>query len=85
MLSGCGDECRDYSAYSCSQIAKATYNAYFYFPDGREYNLGVAQGLAQCGSLAYSYASSKQMGQDTQWSYVCCMKTKDSECAEKHR
>lgn len=85
-LSGCGDECKEYSNYSCSQLEKATYNAYFYFPDGnKEYHLGVAEGLSQCGVMAHSYASSKELSRDSGWSYICCLKTKDSECAEKHR
>lgn len=85
-LSSCGDSCREYSAYSCSQLEKATYNAYFYFPDGnREYFLGTVVGLPQCGALAHSYASSKQLSRSSGWSYICCLKTSDSECAEKHR
>jgi hypothetical protein len=84
-LSGCGDECSKYSAYTCDQLDKATYNAFFYFPDGREYGLGIAQGLGQCGGMAQSFAASKKMSRDSGWGYVCCLKTKDSECAEKHR
>ena len=85
-LNGCGDECKEYSNYSCKQLEKATYNAYFYFPDGnKEYYLGLAEGLSQCGAMAHSYASSKQFSRDSGWSYICCLKTKDSECAEKHR
>ena len=86
ILNGCGDECREYSDYSCKQLEKATYNAYFYFPDGnKEYYLGVAEGLSQCGAIAHGYANSKQLSRDSGWSYICCLKTKDSECAEKHR
>lgn len=41
-LNGCGDECKEYSNYSCKQLEKATYNAYFSFPDGnKEYTLGL--------------------------------------------
>jgi uncharacterized lipoprotein YehR (DUF1307 family) len=46
-LNGCGDECKEYSNYSCKQLDTATYNTYFYFPDGnKQYSLGVAEGLA---------------------------------------
>ena len=85
-LIGCKDECSDYSEYSCEEIQQATYNTYFYFPDSdKEYFLGVSNGLDECGSLAYDYASSKSMGNNTDWTYICCMKTEDSQCKEKHR
>jgi hypothetical protein len=83
---GCKDECREYSDYSCKQLQEATYNVYFYFPKSNEdYYLGTVEGLDQCGAVAYSYADSKKLGQNSEWSYICCLKTKDSECAEKHR
>lgn len=86
VLLGCGDSCNEYSALNCKQLEKATYNAYFYFPDGnKEYSLGVARGLNQCNAMAHDYARSKQFSKNSGWSYVCCLKTKDSECAEKHR
>ena len=84
-ISGCSDECREYSDFSCSQIQSATYNAYFYYPSGTEVYLGQAQGLSQCGSLAHSFASSKDLRGNREWSYICCMKAKGSECYEKHR
>ena len=84
LLTGC-DECREYSDFSCSQIQKADYNVYFYFPNGREYYLGPAEGLNQCGDVAYSYAASKNLNNNSDWSYICCMKAKGSECYEKHR
>lgn len=85
-LSGCGDECKEYSDYSCKQLEQATYNVYFYFPDGKkEYYLGTTEGLSQCGAVAHNYANSKEPSRDSGWSYICCLKTKDSECAEKHR
>ena len=85
MLSGCSDECSSYSDFSCSEIQKANYNVYFYFPNNKEYYLGVANGLGQCGSLAYNYASSMNLSGNREWSYICCMKAKGSECYEKHR
>lgn len=84
-LSGCGDECSSYSKYSCEEIQSATYNTYFYYPNNKEVFLGVAQGLSECGSLAFGHADSKNMSRDSGWSYICCMKTDDSECKEKHR
>lgn len=85
-LAGCKDECSSYSEYSCKEIQQASYNVYFYFPDSdKEYFLGVSNGLNECGSLASEYASSKGMANNTDWGYICCMKTEDSECKEKHR
>lgn len=77
------DECREYSSYNCEQIEKAKYNVYFYFPEGQESSLGQSTGLAECGSMARSYAYSKN--NPTGWSYICCMKTDKSSCEEKHR
>jgi len=85
IISGCGDECSSYSDFSCKEIEKAMYNAYFYFPDDHEYYLGIANGLDACGSLAYSYAASKNLSSNRKWSYICCMIAKDSDCYEKHR
>lgn len=85
-LIGCDDECREYSDYSCKQLEEATYNVYFYFPDGnKDYYLGTVEGLDQCGATAHNYASSKEISRDAGWSYICCLQTEDSECAEKHR
>lgn len=85
-LIGCSDECREYSDFTCKQIESATYNAYFYFPNAeKEYYLGVTDGLKQCGEMAHSYANSKELSGGSGWSYICCMKTESSECAEKHR
>jgi hypothetical protein len=84
-LAGCGDECREYSEFSCSQLEKASYNVYFYYPDGKELYMGLSQSLSGCRSLAYSFAVSQKMGGNKDWSYICCMQAKGSECYEKHR
>jgi hypothetical protein len=82
---GCGaspeDECYKYSKYKCSEIEKATYNVYFYYPDQREDYLGVADGLRACSATAFNY--SQQIHSPKLW--VCCMKTSKSGCEEKHR
>ena len=86
VLPACGDSCREYSAYSCAQLEKATYNAYFYYPGNtREEYLGTANGLSHCGSMAHAFASSKNLSRSDGWNYVCCLKTATSNCAEKHR
>lgn len=84
-LSGCGDECRSYSDFSCSAIQKASYNVYFYYPSGSEAFLGQTEGLSSCGSMAHSFAASKNLTGNGEWSYICCMRAKGSECYEKHR
>lgn len=67
-------------------IENAQYNVLFWFPDNdKSYPLGVSNGLAECGSIANGFAQSKNLARNDRWSYVCCMKTASSECAEKHR
>ncbi len=84
-LAACGDECRSYSDYSCNAIAKASYNVYFYYQSGNEEYLGRTEGLANCGSLAHGFAASRNLERNNDWSYICCMRAKGSECFEKHR
>ena len=84
-ISGCSDECSSYSKYSCKEIQKATYNTYFYYPNGNGEYLGVAIGLSQCGALAHNFSASKNLSRNNDWSYICCMKAEGSECLEKHR
>jgi hypothetical protein len=85
LITGCSDECSSYSDFSCKEIQKAPYNVYFYFPNDKEYYLGKADGLDQCGSMAYSYAATKNLSSNREWSYICCMIAKGSDCYEKHR
>lgn len=82
---GCSDSCQEYSKYSCAQLEKQTYNVFVYPPSGREYRAGEAVGLQACGSTAWSYAEDKGFNRSSDWSYICCLETKDSACAEKHR
>lgn len=84
-LSGCGDECRKYSDFSCSHLETATYSVQFGYPGGeRVETIGTVKGLGSCGRLARSYAESKEMA-SADWSYVCCLHAKGSTCYEKHR
>ncbi len=83
-LAGCKDECRSYSDFTCKEIDRADYNVYFYYPSGEERYLGAASGLGACGSAAWSFAEHEKVNR-SDWSYVCCMKAKGSECYEKHR
>jgi hypothetical protein len=64
----------------------ATFNVYFWYPNNsNEQYLGTAKGLDQCGDIASSHAISKNLSRSDGWSYICCLKTSSSECAEKHR
>ena len=84
-LSGCGDECREYSNYTCSYLQKATYSVVFGYPNGDHFEtIGTVEGLSACGAMAGAYANSKQMT-NADWSYVCCLHAKGSNCYEKHR
>jgi hypothetical protein len=64
----------------------ATFNVYFWYPNNsNEQYLGIAKGLDQCGAMASNHANSKNLSRGDGWSYICCLKTSSSECAEKHR
>lgn len=86
LLASCGnDKCREYSDFTCDEIEAAEYYVWFTFPDSENsYNLGQANGLEQCGSIARGFALEKSV-QDSNWGYVCCMVAKGSDCYEKHR
>lgn len=84
-LGGCGDECREYSKYSCKQLENSNYNVYFYYPGGKEVYLGVSEKLSQCGDMAHGFASNNNLSGNTEWGYICCLKSSSSECEEKHR
>ena len=85
MLSACGDECSSYSDFSCDKIAEADYNVYFYYPNGYEKYLGQTRGLKSCGAMSWGYATQKNLSNNSEWGYVCCMIAKGSSCYEKHR
>lgn len=91
MIQGCSfDECRKYSDYTCEQLQRQPYNVYYYDvanESGEERNLFAGQvvGLEACGLAASSFASLMADRRQGDWSYVCCLKTDESGCAEKHR
>ena len=60
------------------------FNVYFYYPNGRELHLGVVKGLSACQDSAWAKAQSLRM-QNANWSYICCLKTRSSECKSKHK
>lgn len=86
-LVGCQqDSCKEYSRFTCKQLEQQTFNVYYYdTPESTERLLGSAVGLQQCASVAWSAAHARKKESSDDWSYVCCLQTEDSSCAEKHR
>lgn len=77
--------------YACDMIPtrlrnleKAKFNVLFGYPNGEEERLGQVTGLSACQALAYQRAQSLGLLY-ADWGYVCCLKTRRSGCAEKHR
>lgn len=86
MQAACFDSCTDpKSAFSCKELEEKDHNVYLTFEDKNNGKLlGVTKGVVQCRNMAYKYANSINLTKETGWSYLCCTKTADSECAEKH-
>lgn len=73
------------SAFSCKDLEEKDHNVYLTFADKNNGKLlGVTKGVAACRNMAYKHANSINLSKESGWSYVCCTKTADSECAEKH-
>lgn len=87
FIAGCSkDSCREYSDHTCAELEKASFNVYVYPPNGeREHYVGVSSGLSSCGAMAHGFAADNHFQRSNEWSYICCLKTDTSECAEKHR
>ena len=80
------DSCRDYSDYTCSQLENSRYNVYVWLAPSKfgdePFTVGTSNSLSQCSSMARNFAYRKDRKMDD---YICCLITKDSSCAEKHR
>lgn len=91
LAAGCSqDSCKQYSRFTCKQLEKQTFNVYYYDKDKRtdeprELYAGAVIGLQQCGAAAWDAAAIHAEERSGDWSYVCCLQTSDSSCAEKHR
>lgn len=91
LLAGCErDSCKEYSRFTCKQLETQTFNVYYYegtkaSSEPNELFLGTAIGLQQCEAVAWDAAQAKKKTGADDWSYVCCLQTDDSSCAEKHR
>jgi hypothetical protein len=64
-----------------------SYNSFFVFPkpDERIVYVGTVKGLSSCKYAVSDYYSKRRKFVKGQWDYICCLKTADNECAEKHR
>lgn len=72
-------------AVGCEQdLEEVPFHGYFYTPSDKEVYLGLLHGLSACQLAARSMAKELNM-EYSEWSYICCLKTEDSDCAEKHK
>ena len=78
------EPCKVGSKYTCDQLDRAKYNVYFYTPEDQEKYLGVAINLASARIMSVQYANRLGLKRDAGWQTVFCLKTNNSECAEKH-
>ena len=91
VLPACArDECRSYSRFTCDQLERQRYNVFYYDvphgePQQQEVFAGQVVGLKACGMAASSTATLRVDEREGDWSYVCCLQTDESSCAEKHR
>ena len=65
-------------------------HVYFYFPgsdylDAKEQYLGLVHGASACGETARSYARGRRLGNNREWSYICCTVEGGSNCYRKIR
>ena len=76
---------------SCDDKVSATetnvYNSYFiqYEPEEKKLYVGTVTGLSSCKYIVSDYYAKRRKFIDGSWDYMCCLKTKRSNCSEKHR
>ena len=78
------EPCKAGTEYTCNELENAQYNVYFYSPDKEEKYIGLARNLATAKIISVQYANSLNLSRDSGWTTTFCLKTKLSECAEKH-
>ena len=78
------EPCKAGTEYTCNELEKAQYNVYFYSPDKEEKYIGLARNLATAKIISTQYANSLNLSRNSGWTTTFCLKTKLSECAEKH-
>jgi len=72
------------AACNDQDLSKATFNAYFYFPDGKEELVAQVTGISACQNATREKARNLGLERE-RWSYVCCKKTNKSSCESKHK
>ena len=80
------DNCRKYSKHTCNELQEvAQFNVYFYYPRSNiEEYIGQVRGLSNCQSHAGAFAAEKDLLADG-WDYICCLKSKENQCSERHK
>ena len=63
------------------------YNAFFVYPepDAKKAYVGTVVGLSSCKYVVSNYYTKRRKYIKGEWDYICCLKTEDHDCAEKHR
>jgi hypothetical protein len=78
--------CSDGNGNINAGLENSTFNVYFYYPGGKEKYLGQVRGLSSCQSSAWAFSRNPNDNDVSGgWSYVCCLQTSSSSCAEKHK
>jgi len=71
---------------------KLQYNSYFVYPvdninkdNSPKTYVGTVKGLSSCKYIVSKYYSDRRKFIKGDWDYMCCVRTKESSCAEQHR
>lgn len=76
---------------ACEKKPDATetysYNSFFVYPEPEEKKVyvGTVTGLSSCKYIVSDYYAKRHKYIKGEWDYICCLRTKESECSEKHR
>jgi len=80
------DSCRSYSDFTCAQLENSRYQVHVWLSPSKQgddpTSLGISSSLSSCAAKARNYAYDRNKKLDD---YICCLVTKTSNCAEKHR
>ena len=80
------DSCRSYSDFTCAQLESSSYQVHVWLSPSKRgddpTSLGMSSSLSGCSAKARNYAYERNKKLDD---YICCLVTKTSNCAEKHR
>ena len=68
-----------------SRYEDMTVSVEFYYPDETYKNLGETTGASSCRVIAFDFAYSQGLSDDSGWSYSCCTHEAGSACYRKIR